>query len=746
MIRKFFQTHLIFFLLGFSLLYFEGKAQQLYLPQDDNLQQTGDPQQNSHYQQATPTQPPENDKESRGDNSDDNKQNPQIDKGHESKRILTTTHSSLSQPQNANEWYVLGMQRLQRGQWSEGLDALERAAQGNDARAHQVLGDIASLYVTKHYTVDATHPFNVATELDERIQSQSPDSAHFSFPLTHETLNLHLASLSINLTKAWHHYAVAAKSGLPHAQTMWAFLSENFAPQSAFLSSALPRALLHYEFAAQGGDFDAQLILAYKYLYGLHVPKDCPKSAHYFYRAARTIALASRTGPGLKLNPEYVRLYDESRERSNEEEDVVLFYKYAADTGDVDAQVAMGLFYLQGGYGITRNYPKALHYFRQAAAQGDAMATCSLGWMYANGFGVAQDNLTAIKYYRQAIELGNVQAHTYLGVMYWHGWGVKQNRKEALRLWTKAAEHNHAEALLHLGLRYFTGVADSTASTDIPLVPRDHIKALNYFQRAAQSGHVMGLYWVGVMHLLGFGAPQSCQHAITFFRRIFERTYFHDVGRVAHFLYMNKHIESARLNYLRLAQQGHDLSQLNAAWLFERYLPQQSSSLIKSDTSTTEMPFSLHHNLTQNDHYRKALALYALAAEQGNGYAALKQGDYYYYGLGIEPEPATAAAHYLTASNLYQSQATFNLGYMHQFGLGLPQDFHLAKRYYDLSYEQHPEEAFLPAGLALIGLAVHFALHRYAQGFFGLSWDTFTIILLIGLIILTLILRSFVVR
>jgi hypothetical protein len=69
------------------------------------------------------------------------------------------------------------------------------------------------------------------------------------------------------------------------------------------------------------------------------------------------VALASRTGPGLKLNPEYVRLYDEGRERSNEEEDIVLFYKYAADTGDVDAQVAMGLFYLQGGYGVTRNYP-----------------------------------------------------------------------------------------------------------------------------------------------------------------------------------------------------------------------------------------------------------------------------------------------------------------------------------------------------------------------------------------------------
>ena len=27
----------------------------------------------------------------------------------------------------------------------------------------------------------------------------------------------------------------------------------------------------------------------------------------------------------------------------------------------------------------------------------------------------------------------------------------------------------------------------------------------------------------------------------------------------------------------------------------------------------------------------------------------------------------------------------FNLGYMHQYGIGLPQDFHLAKRYFDMA-------------------------------------------------------------
>ena len=40
---------------------------------------------------------------------------------------------------------------------------------------------------------------------------------------------------------------------------------------------------------------------------------------------------------------------------------------------------------------------------------------------------------------------------------------------------------------------------------------------------------------------------------------------------------------------------------------------------------------------------------------------------------------------------------------MHQFGVGLPQDLHIAKRYYDQSLEHNPE-GFVPVTLALIGL------------------------------------------
>jgi TPR repeat protein len=71
-----------------------------------------------------------------------------------------------------------------------------------------------------------------------------------------------------------------------------------------------------------------------------------------------------------------------------------------------------------------------------------------------------------------------------------------------------------------------------------------------------------------------------------------------------------------------------------------------------------------------------------MAAEQKNPLAHQKMGDFYYYGLGTQVDQSKAAAYYRAASDLRDAQATFNLGYMHQHGIGLPRDLHLAKGYH----------------------------------------------------------------
>jgi SEL1 protein len=47
---------------------------------------------------------------------------------------------------------------------------------------------------------------------------------------------------------------------------------------------------------------------------------------------------------------------------------------------------------------------------------------------------------------------------------------------------------------------------------------------------------------------------------------------------------------------------------------------------------------------------------------------------------GVPQDVEKAAAMYRQASQYQNSAAMFNLACMHQFGIGLPQDLHLAKR------------------------------------------------------------------
>ena len=74
--------------------------------------------------------------------------------------------------------------------------------------------------------------------------------------------------------------------------------------------------------------------------------------------------------------------------------------------------------------------------------------------------------------------------------------------------------------------------------------------------------------------------------------------------------------------------------------------------------------------------------------------------------LSLQGQPTDlerAADAYRRAREKRSAQAMFNLGFMHEHGLGLPRDLHLAKRYYDEALETQPR-AIVPVWIALCAL------------------------------------------
>ena len=121
----------------------------------------------------------------------------------------------------------------------------------------------------------------------------------------------------------------------------------------------------------------------------------------------------------------------------------------------------------------------------------------------------------------------------------------------------------------------------------------------------------------------------------------------------AHQLYKDGNVDQALLKYTFMAELGYEVAQSNVAYI----LDQGESSLF-----------------AEKETYQRALLHWTRAASQGSTVARLKMGDYHYYGYGTEIDYETAATHYrLATEQQHNAQAMFNLGYMHENGLGLKQ-------------------------------------------------------------------------
>lgn len=110
---------------------------------------------------------------------------------------------------------------------------------------------------------------------------------------------------------------------------------------------------------------------------------------------------------------------------------------FAAQRGNVDAQVELGARYLQG-VGVPQDYEQTVKYFTLAAQQGYAVAQLYLGDMCANGKGIKQDYKQAKYWYEKAAKQNNADAQYELGMLYAQGYGVKQSLETALEMFSRS--------------------------------------------------------------------------------------------------------------------------------------------------------------------------------------------------------------------------------------------------------------------------------------------------------------------
>lgn len=494
------------------------------------------------------------------------------------------------------------------------------------------------------------------------------------------------------------------------------------------------KALLYHTFAADGGSIHSQMTVAFRHHAGISTPRDCERATAYYKKVAdRAIAYVKDGPPGGKhvtkeafhLADEEGGVYGEGASSSSAGlnakqagptsdagaafDDVLEYLDLMSRKGEVKATFGLGRLHYDGSRALKQDYHAAKNYFLDVARrywtkEGKikedtetsvdryaAKAAGYLGCMFLRGEGMEQNFQKARVWFKRGIDNGDALCEYSMGLMHLHGLGVNKDPVKAAEYFASAADQDFASAQVRLGV--------------LLMDQGDLASALRYFEFATRHGHIEAFYYLAEISNQGIGRERSCSTACLYYKMVAEKAEpLHSMFLEANDAYEAGDVDMALLGYMLAAEQGYEVAQANVAYLLDRPQHRPLFSFITRRASSI-----LHDSAL-------ALVYWTRSARQANIDSMVKMGDYYLYGTGTDLDREKAAACYTAAAETLQSaQAMWNLGWMHENGIGIVQDFHLAKRFYDQSLETN-REAYLPVSLALLKLRARSAWNTFTHG------------------------------
>ncbi|GAA5849904.1 hypothetical protein JCM8547_000949 [Rhodosporidiobolus lusitaniae] len=632
--------------------------------------------------------------------------------------------------------------------------------------------------------------------------------------------------------------------GSPEAQNKLGFLyGSNFGGAFGGLEGQGQQgsALLHYTFAALGGNIPASMTVGYRHWAGIGTKQSCKEALPYYKAAADAAMRSFNSGPpgGRHLSPPKHRLSDLSggaygpgassstrgtlitggsaAQSQQAWDNLVEYHLLYSERGDLEWMFRLGRLYYQGfgagGMGGVRNeergrlsvgvsakdgrkvpgvhdglwdggrdFHRAGRWFLKAAgklwpgatsaAGGDApreatwnpawgplpppgqqrrkagekpkvgyydpkkdrrneklkehesavagLAAGYLGKMFLRGESFAPNYAKAFLWFSRGKTQGDRESNNGLGIMYRDGLGVERDVNKAMAFFHAAAQQDHVEAQVNLG-KYHFGLGDFvTATTWL-----EHAIRVDEGRRLPDT--FQSYYYLAELAQRSSSLGDSCPVAVSFYKKVAERgDWDHEVWFETERARERGDERTALLGYWVMAERGYEVAQNNVAWLLDRDKTRLRVPLLDSLA-----PFP---SPSSNQLDRLALTYWTRSAAQDNVDALVKMGDYYYAGIGTDnglPQMEKAAGCYQSAAtSRFSAMAMWSLGWMHETGKGVPQDFRRAKRYFNMALETS-HDAYLPSTLSLISLYSR-ALYHVLFGSSSSSEDEFHALSLFG--------------
>lgn len=510
-------------------------------------------------------------------------------------------------------------------------------------------------------------------------------------------------------------------------------------------------ALLYHTFAADQGSMRSQMALGFRHLNGIGVTPDCTAACEYYAKAAQAAIEWVHSGPpggmywskrayhyaedvgGLYGSAPVFKLKASGATDPKELNDVIDYYTYMAEKSDIQASFALAKLYNDGTKTVEQDFVKSLYWFRQVAKsywtkdgrtvknvkpmQYHAKSAAFIATAYLRGEGTDQDFDKAKIWFQRGIALGDPTAQNGFALMHLLGLGpVQRDVTKAEELFKAAADNDHKGAQVNLG--------------KILAARGDLVSAARQFESAARVGRSEAFYYLAQFFHHGVGREKDCAMATRYYKIVVESVEtLHSTIPFGNQAYFDGRIEDAVIANLIAAESGYEIGQLNVAFLLDKHRRAFSlADIVRSIVvpafsrlkrlmgplrmaDSTSQPKSAY---TISDEL--ALRYYTRSAAQQNLIALVKAGDFHLKGFGTVPNPEKAVSLWTTAADSRMvPQALWNLGWSYENGIGVEQDFHLAKRYYDACLEVD-KRAYFPVSLSLLKLRLRSAWNTITGG------------------------------
>lgn len=495
------------------------------------------------------------------------------------------------------------------------------------------------------------------------------------------------------------------------------------------------KASLYYELSARGGDINGNMATAFRHLAGIAGYMSSAQALPYYQAAAHIAYTHLQPTPEeflsfQVLSNNEISIPEEASggiygsgvgESGSDKKSLVLtrdnyldtleylnFLGEAKDMTSLNALYKLAWIYYDGSKFVNPDHEASLSYALECASivwtpdgrlkkgidkenqnvidYGGACAAI-IGQFYARGEIVEKEPLTALNWFKRGAMLDNPTAMNLYGLIHLYGDGIERNENIAVTECSRAAAKGSKLADLSVGKMLL-----ANGFTE---------KGYQRIEKAAESNSLEAIY-IHANHLADLAkkpdgsivsdlADRACSYLKHFVERVEDMKSY--LGW-AHDKYLEGDYQSAIIGYLIAAEQGYLTAQSNLAFLLDN-----QGGYIDLRRPEVKKRYDLNESLST------ALLYWGRSAKQHSHDALIKMGDYYLSGKGTEVDPSKAFSCYKQASNKASGLANWNLGWMHENGIGVEKDYHLAKRYYDLAMISEPY-AYFPVRLSLVKLYI----------------------------------------